>query len=64
MRDAGGMLCPEAIAVTSILKTWFRNSYRHMKVWKNERRPGTMAVLVSAPRPALRTFEDALEAAG
>ncbi len=36
----------------------------HMKMWKNEHRPGNMAVLVSAPRPGLRTYEDALEAAG
>ncbi len=35
----------------------------HMKMWKNEHRPGNMAVLVSAPRTGLRTFEDALEAA-
>jgi len=36
----------------------------HMKMWKNEHRPGNMAVLVSAPRTGLRTFEDAIEAAG
>jgi crotonyl-CoA carboxylase/reductase len=36
----------------------------HMKMWRNEHRPGNMAVLVSAPRPGLRTFDDALEAAG
>jgi crotonyl-CoA carboxylase/reductase len=36
----------------------------HMKMWKNEHRPGNMAVLVSAPRTGLRTFEDTLEAAG
>jgi crotonyl-CoA carboxylase/reductase len=35
----------------------------HMKMWKNEHRPGNMAVLVSAPRTGLRTFEDAIEAA-
>ena len=35
----------------------------HMKMWKNEHHPGNMAVLVSAPRTGLRTFEDALEAA-
>ena len=29
----------------------------HMKMWKNEHRPGNMAVLVSAPRAGLRTFE-------
>jgi crotonyl-CoA carboxylase/reductase len=36
----------------------------HMKMWKNEHQPGNMAVLVSAPRTGLHTFEDALEAAG
>jgi crotonyl-CoA carboxylase/reductase len=35
----------------------------HMKMWKNEHRPGNMAVLVSAPRTGLRTFDDAVEAA-
>jgi crotonyl-CoA carboxylase/reductase len=35
----------------------------HMKMWKNEHRPGNMAVLVSAPRTGLRSFEDAVEAA-
>jgi crotonyl-CoA carboxylase/reductase len=36
----------------------------HMKMWKNEHRPGNMAVLVSAPRTGLKSFEDTLEAAG
>jgi len=35
----------------------------HMKMWKNEHRPGNMAVLVSAPRTGLKTFEDTIEAA-
>ena len=35
----------------------------HMKMWKNEHRPGNMAVLVSAPRTGLKTFDDVLEAA-
>jgi crotonyl-CoA carboxylase/reductase len=34
----------------------------HTKMWKNEHLPGNMAVLVSAPRTGLRTFEDAIEA--
>ena len=33
----------------------------HMKMWKNEHRPGNMAVLVSSPRPGLRTLEDVME---
>jgi crotonyl-CoA carboxylase/reductase len=31
-------------------------------MWKNEHRPGNMAVLVSAPATGLKTFEDVLEA--
>jgi crotonyl-CoA carboxylase/reductase len=33
----------------------------HMKMWKNEHRPGNMAVLVSAPRAGLKTLEDVME---
>ncbi|MEO1530889.1 MAG: crotonyl-CoA carboxylase/reductase [Pseudomonadota bacterium] len=35
----------------------------HMKMLRNEHKPGNMAVLVSAPRTGLRTIEDAREAA-
>ena len=35
----------------------------HMKMWKNEHRPGNMAVLVSAPTIGLKTLDDAIEAA-
>jgi crotonyl-CoA carboxylase/reductase len=34
----------------------------HTKMWKNEHKPGNMAVLVSAPTTGLRTLEDAREA--
>jgi crotonyl-CoA carboxylase/reductase len=34
----------------------------HTRMWKNQHRPGNMAVLVSAPRTGLRTFDDVLEA--
>jgi crotonyl-CoA carboxylase/reductase len=34
----------------------------HMKMLRNEHKPGNMAVLVSAARTGLRTFEDAVEA--
>ncbi len=34
----------------------------HTKMWKNEHKPGNMAVLVSACEPGLRTIEDAIEA--
>jgi len=33
----------------------------HMRMWRNEHRPGNMAVLVNAPHGGLRTFEDAVE---
>ena len=35
----------------------------HMKMMKNEHKPGNMAVLVQAPRTGLRTFADTIEAA-
>ena len=35
----------------------------HMKMWKNQHRPGNMAVLVSAPTTGLKTIDDAIEAA-
>ncbi|MFQ5533552.1 MAG: crotonyl-CoA carboxylase/reductase [Sphingomonadales bacterium] len=34
----------------------------HTKMWKNEHKPGNMAVLVSAAQPGLRTLDDAIEA--
>ena len=34
----------------------------HMRMWNNQHAPGNMAVLVSAPGPGYRTFEDAVEA--
>ena len=42
---------------------WHDIPKAHMKMWKNEHRPGNMAVLVSAPRPGLKTFDDVIEAA-
>ena len=33
----------------------------HTKMWKNEHKPGNMALLVQSKRPGLRTFEDAAE---
>ncbi|MEN2977024.1 crotonyl-CoA carboxylase/reductase [Tistrella bauzanensis] len=33
----------------------------HMKMLRNQHKPGNMAVLVQAPRPGLRTIEDAIE---
>jgi crotonyl-CoA carboxylase/reductase len=34
----------------------------HMKMLRNEHKPGNMSVLVQAPTTGLRTLEDALEA--
>ena len=34
----------------------------HTKMWKNEHKPGNMAVLVQAKRPGLRTLDDVIEA--
>jgi len=43
---------------------WQQIPLAHMKMWKNQHRPGNMAVLVNAPRMGLRNFDDALETAG
>jgi len=41
--------------------TWGDLPAAHMKMLRNEHKPGNMAVLVQAPRTGLRTFEDVLE---
>jgi crotonyl-CoA carboxylase/reductase len=41
---------------------WAEIPQAHMKMLKNEHKPGNMGVLVSATRTGLRTFEDTLEA--
>ena len=33
----------------------------HTKMWRNEHKPGNMAVLVQSKRPGLRTLDDAIE---
>ena len=38
-----------------------QTAHTHIKMQKNEHKPGNMAVLVSAQRIGLRTFEDVLE---
>ncbi len=40
---------------------WDEIPLAHMKMLRNEHKPGNMAVLVQAPRTGLRTFEDALD---
>ncbi|MGH6874470.1 MAG: crotonyl-CoA carboxylase/reductase [Aestuariivirgaceae bacterium] len=42
---------------------WREIPRAHVKMWKNEHRPGNMAVLVGAPRAGLKTFDDVIEAA-
>jgi crotonyl-CoA carboxylase/reductase len=42
---------------------WAEIPKAHTLMWKNQHKPGNMAVLVQAPRTGLRTFEDTLEAA-
>jgi crotonyl-CoA carboxylase/reductase len=44
--------------------SWLDIPKAHMKMWKNEHRPGNMAVLIGAPRPGLKTLEDVLEISG
>jgi crotonyl-CoA carboxylase/reductase len=41
---------------------WAEIPAAHMKMLRNQHKPGNMAVLVQAPRTGLRTFEDTLEA--
>ncbi len=41
---------------------WEEIPQSHMKMMRNEHKPGNMAVLVQAPHTGLRTFEDTLEA--
>jgi crotonyl-CoA carboxylase/reductase len=43
---------------------WNQIPHAHEMMWKNQHKPGNMAVLVNAPRPGLRNFEDTLEAVG
>lgn len=40
---------------------WDQIPKAHMRMLRNEHKPGNMAVLVSSPRTGLRTFEDVLE---
>jgi crotonyl-CoA carboxylase/reductase len=40
---------------------WKEVPHAHMKMWKNQHRPGNMAVLINAPHPGLRNFDDLIE---
>ncbi|SLN26683.1 crotonyl-CoA carboxylase/reductase [Oceanibacterium hippocampi] len=48
--------------VMSEVFSWSDIPRAHMKMYKNEHKPGNMAVLVSAKYPGMRTVEDAIEA--
>jgi crotonyl-CoA carboxylase/reductase len=41
---------------------WAQIPEAHGKMRRNEHKPGNMAVLVNAPHPGLKTFEDVIEA--
>ncbi|OZA13454.1 MAG: hypothetical protein B7Y02_06010, partial [Rhodobacterales bacterium 17-64-5] len=41
---------------------WAEVPRAHTLMWKNQHKPGNMAVLVQAPRTGLRTWEDTLAA--
>jgi crotonyl-CoA carboxylase/reductase len=41
---------------------WSEIPRAHQMMWKNEHKPGNMAVLVNAPHPGLKSLEDVLEA--
>ncbi|MEL6204084.1 MAG: crotonyl-CoA carboxylase/reductase [Pseudomonadota bacterium] len=43
---------------------WAEIPDAHMRMMRNEHKPGNMAVLVQAPKTGLRTLEDALDARG
>src|ERR1700732_3848550 len=43
---------------------WDKIPLAHQMMWKNQHKPGNMAVLVNTPRPGLRTLEDVVEAGG
>ena len=42
--------------------SWADIPRAHTKMWKNQHKPGNMAVLINAKRPGLHTLEDAREA--
>ncbi len=43
---------------------WDQIPKAHMRMMRNEHKPGNMAVLVCSPKTGLRTFEDVIEACG
>ncbi|UFW71389.1 crotonyl-CoA carboxylase/reductase [Bradyrhizobium sp. WU425] len=43
---------------------WEEIARAHTRMWKNQHKPGNMAVLINAPRNGLRNFKDIRKAAG
>ncbi|MET3909876.1 crotonyl-CoA carboxylase/reductase [Bradyrhizobium sp. S3.3.6] len=43
---------------------WEEIARAHTRMWKNQHKPGNMAVLINAPRTGLRNLKDILKAAG
>ena len=41
--------------------SWSQIPKAHMRMMRNEHKPGNMAVLVNSPTTGLRTFEDVIE---
>jgi crotonyl-CoA carboxylase/reductase len=41
---------------------WDKIPAAHQMMWKNQHKPGNMAVLVNAPKTGLRNLEDVIEA--
>jgi crotonyl-CoA carboxylase/reductase len=42
--------------------TWDEIPEAHMKMYRNEHKPGNMSVLVQAPKTGLRTLQEVLDA--
>ncbi|MET0547421.1 MAG: crotonyl-CoA carboxylase/reductase [Caulobacterales bacterium] len=63
--QANKLVCERRIdpAMSEVLP-WAEIPAAHEKMLDNKHQPGNMAVLVSSPRPGLRTYEDVLEAGG
>ncbi|MCY4445075.1 MAG: crotonyl-CoA carboxylase/reductase [Rhodobacteraceae bacterium] len=41
--------------------SWNQIPHAHMKMYNNEHKPGNMAVMVSSPKPGLKTYEEVME---
>ena len=42
--------------------SWNQLPQAHLKMYRNQHKPGNMAVMISSPRPGLRTIEDVYDA--